>query len=153
MKKRASLGDIIEIQTKKGLNYAQFSHRYPTGGEIVRLLPGAFKERPLDFKWVETERELYYVCFPLQTAIHRGIFLIVGKAKIPEFCQEFPVLRIAMTGKDGKYGDWWLWDGKKEWRVGNILTEKQKKLSFKEFINDTLMIERIEAGWLPEQET
>jgi hypothetical protein len=49
----------------------------------------------------------------------------------------------------GKVKVWWLWDGEREWQVGE-LTEEQRGLSFREVWNDTLLIERIESGWTPE---
>ena len=44
---------------------------------------------------------------------------------------------------------WWLWDGEKEWRVGEI-TAEQRGLPIRGVWNDTLLIERIESGWTPE---
>jgi hypothetical protein len=50
-----------------------------------------------------------------------------------------------------KVDNWWLWDGVKEWRIGKISAE-QRKLSFREVVNDTMLRERIEEGWTPESD-
>ncbi len=44
---------------------------------------------------------------------------------------------------------WWLWDGEKSWKVGEI-SPAQRKLPIKEVMNDTMLIELIEDGWTPE---
>ncbi|WP_176536262.1 hypothetical protein [Rhizobium sp. L9] len=44
---------------------------------------------------------------------------------------------------------WWLWDGEKEWRIGQLSAE-QHQLSIRGVWNDTLLVERIEFGWTPE---
>jgi hypothetical protein len=51
----------------------------------------------------------------------------------------------------GKVVDWWLWDGEKEWRVGSI-SDEQRKLPIRGCWNDTMLIKRIEEGWLPEND-
>ena len=51
----------------------------------------------------------------------------------------------------GKVAIWWLWDGEKEWRVGS-LDAKQRKLPIRSVWNDTMLIERIDAGWTAESD-
>ncbi|KAB0641126.1 hypothetical protein F7R21_16180 [Burkholderia latens] len=50
----------------------------------------------------------------------------------------------------GKVENRWLWDGENEWMVGQI-TAGQRKLPIREAWNDTMLINRIEEGWLPEK--
>ena len=41
-------------------------------------------------------------------------------------------------GIDGVRGkvDWWLWDGKEDWKIGSLTTE-QRRLSIASVLNDT----------------
>jgi hypothetical protein len=50
----------------------------------------------------------------------------------------------------GQVTVWWLWDGSREWRVGSLAAD-QKKLPVRGIWNDTLLVERIESGWLPDE--
>ena len=44
---------------------------------------------------------------------------------------------------------WWLWDGEKEWKVGTLSPE-MRAFPILGIVNDTALIEMIEAGWKPE---
>ncbi|KKQ94781.1 MAG: hypothetical protein UT18_C0007G0037 [candidate division CPR2 bacterium GW2011_GWC2_39_10] len=76
---------------------------------------------------------------------------IVGNEPVSEEFNKLPLFRArGGIDTDGKVVSWWLWDGEKEWKIGN-LTPEQRKLPIREVINDTLLIERIESGWKPEE--
>src|ERR1700729_3039645 len=94
MKKEAIIGDIIEIPTKKGLAYVQFSHYHeppPHMGAIIRVLPGFFQERPEEFQTLVEQKELYYTLFPLRIYVNRKVFSVVGHADVPLHAKEFPL--------------------------------------------------------------
>jgi hypothetical protein len=153
MAQKVQIGDILEVPTKKGLAYVQFSHYHeppPHMGAVIRVLPGLFLERPKDFQSLASQKELYYTLFPVKAAVNRNIFSIAGHAAVPLHAKDFPVLRSAQIDpKTGKYcNNWWLWDGTKSWRV-DTLTDEQLDLSFKTGWNDIALIERIESGWTP----
>lgn len=141
-------GDIFEILTRKGLAYGQVTHRHKQYGELVRILPGFFREPLETFESLVGEPELFKTFIPLGAAAHRNIFRIVGNTGVPEFAQQFPIFRDGVADKTTKkVGDnWWLWDGEKEWWVG-ALTDEQRKFPIRGIWNDTLLIERIENGW------
>jgi hypothetical protein len=93
----------------------------------------------------------FYVFFPVGAAINRGLVTFVGNVPLPVSMREFPLLR--QRGRielGGEVTSWWLWDGTKKWRVGQ-LTAKQKRLSIAELMNDTLLVARVENDWRPEQ--
>ena len=49
-RKRPRIGDVFEIETPKGLAYAQFTYNYkepPVYGVLIRVLPGLYESRPL----------------------------------------------------------------------------------------------------------
>jgi hypothetical protein len=145
--RRIKIGDVVEIPTEKGLAYAQFTHKEPQWGSLLRVLPGLFTGRPTALVDLVREKPVFLSFFPLQTAVNRKIFEIVANCPIPPDAAQFPLFRApGWTDKSGKVLDWWLWDGQKSWQIGN-LTEEQKRLPIKEVINDTLLIERIQDGW------
>lgn len=150
---KARLGDIIEIKTPKGLAYAQYMHKNAEYGHLIRVLPGLFGSRPETFDKLANMKELYFIFFPLDAAVSRGIVTIISNEKIPQWTQKFPLMRRAGgRASGGKVLNWWIWDGEREWRVDK-LDDEQKKLSIAAIWNDTLLIQRICEGWLPTQES
>jgi hypothetical protein len=147
--KRIRIGDIVEIPTAKGLSYAQFSHNHVRYGALIRVLQGFYTERPSNFSRFVGEPESFCTFFPLQAAVSRGIFNILCNCAVPDFAKLFPIFRTGVEDPvTRKVKNWWLWDGEKEWNVGDITTE-QRKLPLRGIWNDTLLIERIESGWTP----
>ena len=145
-------GDVIEVPTARGLAYVQYTHKKPAWGVLIRVLPGFYVTRPSDFERVVAQKERFFVFFPLQQAVSRGIFKVVAHASVPKDAQSFPVLRgDGFTDREGRVHNWWIWDGQREWRVDS-LTDEQRRLSPREVWNDTLLIQRIEEEWVPEQE-
>jgi len=139
------IGDVFEIPTKKGLAYGQVTHRHKEHGELVRILPGFFKDPPESFKCLVQEVELFKTFTPLGAAVHRKIFRVVANETVPEFAEKFPTFR-AGNSISKKVATWWLWDGEKEWRVGTI-TEEQRKLPIRQICNAAALTERIENGY------
>ena len=147
--KRTKIGDIIEIPVSGGFRYAQYSHHNPMMGALLRILPGTYTVRPPDLKDVVNEETLYYVFFPVKEAVSRGIFQTIGNFHIPGHSERFPLFRCAsLPDREGKVQDCWLWDGNKDWRVGAMRPE-HRDLPIQEIWNDTCLVEKLEAGWLP----
>ncbi|HEV2208653.1 MAG TPA: ribonuclease E inhibitor RraB [Verrucomicrobiae bacterium] len=147
------LGDIVEIRTKSGLRYAQFSHYHSikpnNWGALLRILPGVFTTRPGDFNELASSKELFFTFFPLQAAIKRGVMEVVANESIPALAQKFPLFRSGIRNPaTGKVEVWWLWDGEKAWKVGQ-LTDAQLDLPIKQIPSYLMLVERIENGWTP----
>ena len=152
MAKRVKIGDVIEIPTSRGLAYAQYSHRKPKWGALLRVFPGFYAERPDDFGPVVEGESAFVTFFPLQAAVGRKIFEVVANLPVPERAQEFPVFRDAgFIDREGRVHDWWLWDGEKDWRPDRPI-EELRHLPILAVWNDTLLIERIEQEWTPEKD-
>jgi hypothetical protein len=150
MAKRCRIGDIIEIPTKAGLAYAQYSHHHAEMSALLRILPGDFPSRPEELASVISAKERFFVFFPLQAAVNQGVFEVVANLPVPTAAQAFPVFRTAWPDlRTGKALQWFLWYGEKSWKVES-LTAETRKLSPKEIYNDTMLIRRIETGWTPE---
>jgi hypothetical protein len=145
---RLKIGDIVEIKTGKGLVYAQYTHKHQQYGALLRVFRKFYGVRPSDFTELVRSRPAFMCFFPLGAAVNRGIVSIVDNVVVPP--EAFPTFRGGVIDPStGKVKVWWLWDGEREWRVGE-LTAEQRRLSFSEVWNDTLLIERIESGWTPE---
>jgi hypothetical protein len=78
MAKRPRIGDIIEIPTQRGLAYAQYALRDPLMGAMIRVMPELFTHPPKDFSRQTEMPPRFITFFPIGTAIHRGVFEIVG---------------------------------------------------------------------------
>lgn len=151
MPKRPRIGDVFEIPTKVGLTYAQYTHNHQANyGELVRVFDKTFRKRPVDFEKLAEHPVRFSVFFPLGVAIHRRVFEIVAHLDVRADLQPFPTFRHGFNVKPtDKVKIWFLWDGKKEWKVGE-LTSEQRRLPILEIWNDTALIEAIEQGWRPE---
>jgi len=143
---RPQIGDVIEIRTPRGLAYAQYTHEHrdpPRLGSLLRLLPGLYEARPAEFATLVEREEVFSVFLPLGAATRRGLVWIVANEAVPEAKRPFPVFRA----RNAVGGPWWMWDGKREWRArpGDTWTPR----ALQSVWNDTLLIERIAAGWVP----
>ena len=149
MKRRAQIGDVIEIPTAKGLAYAHYTHQHPTHGGLIRVFDALFESRPTGFAELVSGPVRFSTLFPVRAAINRGIFTVVGHEQIAQQNRPFPVFRGGNPDpKTKKVAAWWFWDGEKSWRVGEI-TAEERKFPLREVWNDTLLVDRIEAGWTP----
>lgn len=150
---RLETGDVIEIRTRLGFSYAQYTHDIRQYGALIRVFEHTYPERPGDIGQVVGDKVRFSVFFPLKAAVGAGIFSVVGNIPVREELQAFPVFRAGVVDPaTGKVATWWLWDGKAEQKLGK-LTEDQKKLPIRGVWNDTLLIERIESGWTPERDS
>jgi regulator of RNase E activity RraB len=143
------IGDVVEIATPKGLAYAQYSHDSERLGTLLRVLPGLSRARPDDLARIVALPERFFTFFPLAAAVSRGIVHIVGHQSVPDRARSFPLMRMSGSrDKSGRVLDWWLYDGNREWRIGQ-LAPGQEQLSIAAIWNDTLLIDRIVSGWAP----
>ncbi|GGY20444.1 hypothetical protein [Paludibacterium paludis] len=147
---KLKIGDIVEIKTGKGLTYAQYTHKHKQYGALLRVFGNFYCARPGDFAELVKNRPAFICFFPLSAAVDQGIVSIVDNVAVQSEAQAFPTFRAGVIDPSTrKVGVWWLWDGEKEWRAGE-LTAEQRKFPIRGVWNDTLLIERIESGWTPE---
>ena len=66
-------GDIFEIDTSAGKGYLHFIETDSTIGELVRILPGLYKEPPVDLEKIASSQERYMIFFPLKAAVRQKI--------------------------------------------------------------------------------
>lgn len=152
MPRKVAIGDIVEISTKKGFAYAQFTHYHeapPHWGALLRVLPGFHQERPRDFAQIVAQKESFSTFFPLKAAVSKKIFAIVGREEVPPHAKRFPFFRAGNWNPATlKVEQWWLWNGENSWKVDK-LSDEQLDWPIKEICNDRALVERIEKGWTP----
>jgi hypothetical protein len=146
----ARIGDIIEVVTRKGCAYAQHTHRHPVYGALIRVFEGTYPERPGDFEAISQAPIAFSVFFPLNSALRQKVVTTVAITAVATWNQVFPVFRSGTPHHISKKVEtWWLWDGVREWMVGN-LTPDQRSLPIRGVGNVDLLVSRIEEGWRPE---
>jgi hypothetical protein len=150
VRKRPKIGDVVEIRTSKGFSYAQYTHKDPSYGELIRVFKYIFQERPSSFKELVQGDIQFMTFFPLGIYVHRGSVGIVTHEDIPEHAQKFPVFKANNGVAADGYIYWWLWDGEKSWQIGTELTEEQKHYPDEGVINDIALLNCIEKDWTHE---
>jgi len=148
--KKLKIGDVIEISTAKGLAYAYYTHKNAMYGYMLRVFRRFYEVRPKEFGELMNSEPTFICFFPLAAAVKEKIVEVVGNVPLSPAAQKFPLFRCGLPAPgEKKVSDWWLWDGEKSWRVGEI-TEEQRKLPIRGIWNDTFLIERLESDWTPE---
>jgi hypothetical protein len=155
MRKRAKIGDIIEIEAANGSVFAQYTHEDKSRwchGALIRVFPGIHRETVVDYSVLSAQIEQFIIFFPLHAAVQREIARVVDHQPVPEWAREFPVFRVGVPYRPGaKIEDWWLRDQKKEWRIGPLPVEYHS-FPIMQIANDTSIIDKVESGWTAEQD-
>jgi Domain of unknown function (DUF4259) len=151
---RLKLGDIVEIYTSRGLAFAQYVNRHtklPNYGTLMRILPGIFPERPLDFE-PTVNAEGSYCCFwQISSDLAGGKIQIVANVAIPKQHRKMPLFKWGMlTLRTGGVSDWEIWNPKvRKLRPIAQLSEEQKDFPILDFVSLEDVTMRIENGWHP----
>ena len=149
-RKRLKIGDIVEMETCKGLAYAQYvyEHREPPElGSLVRVLQGFHDEQP-DLQTIErlVKKPHRFVTFtPLGSHIWHGDAIIVGNYPVPVCAQRFPVFKSSVNPYSPD-AIWWLWDGKNSWKVGTLSKEEQSQYPTESVYNWGGFLDYVETG-------
>lgn len=149
---KVKTGDIVEIITSRGLVYAQYTHKHKDYGSLLRVFETGYENRPKCIDNIVKEKLQFAIFFPLQAAIKQNLISVIGNCAVPKELADFPMFRAgAINPNIGKVATWWLWDGKKETKIGKLSNE-QRKLPIRGICNDTLLIEKIETYWTAEDD-
>lgn len=143
---RIKIGDLFEIITPRGKAYLHYVHQSEDMGELIRVLPNLYEERPNNLQKIVDGDELFYVFFPLKFAFKNKIVDKVGnfdssKYDKPQFMKTEHVVQDDFLG--------WYIVNTDTWQREFVesLNENQKELSPWGIWNDTLLIEKLSSGW------
>lgn len=151
--KRIQAGDIFEIETPKGKGYFQYVYINPRNGvELIRVLPGLYSEEPQNMVGLVSQKEAFFVQFPVKAAYRRKIVRMIGHHDVPTGLELPPKQMKTTHFIRGQFICWHIVDYK-TLRITPVkeLTDEQKKLSPSGIWNDTLLIEKMMEGWTPEK--
>lgn len=146
----AKKGQVYGINTSKGVAYFQYHSRNKLMGPLIRVLKGEYTKRP-DVSLLVKDETRFWTFLPVDALLRAKTIESCGVFDLPVHAKDFPLFRAGLRDKEGKVSSWWFWDGEKEWQAGD-LSEEQKKISIRSILNDTMLIKRIESGWLPEND-
>jgi hypothetical protein len=148
---KVKFGDVVELSTPAGLAYAIYTHRDSVCGAMIHVFDQLHASRPHDLAELTKTKVRFITFYPLQAAVNRNFVTVVGNVPIPDHLRAFPLFRAAgaIDPTTHRVINWWLWDGKKEWRIG-ALTSPQRKLPIRATWNHTCLVDRIAEGWRPE---
>jgi hypothetical protein len=76
--KKIQIGDIFELETAKGKGYLHYVYKDDSYGELIRILPGLYSERPSKLEGLASGKERYMIFFPVGLATRKKSIQIVG---------------------------------------------------------------------------
>jgi hypothetical protein len=143
-------GDVIEIATSGGYAYALYSHRNSEYGCLLRVWNDRHAQPLRDFGFMSVAAPSFSTFYLLGPSVRHALTTIVGNIPVPASLSEFPLFRAGgiPDPQTGKVDNWWLWDGEKEWRVGEI-TAEQRQLPIRGVVNHAALVGYIERAWTP----
>ncbi|MGK6353485.1 hypothetical protein [Parapedobacter sp. DT-150] len=152
MKRKIELGDVFELETKKGMKaYFQCAEipRDDRYLELIKIFYDLYPKRPGKID-VIVNRPFFFNEFPLKAALRRKIAEKIGNQPLPAGFKPPRYFRTENTFGPG----WQIVDSETCQRQTVIeLSEEHKKLSPWGSMNDTLILELLEKGWTLENWT
>jgi hypothetical protein len=148
--KKIKVGDIFEITTPQGNAYLHYIFKDSEIGELIRILPGLYSERPANLDPLAGAQELCLIFFPLTAAHKKQIVEIVGSYSSEKFDRP-----KYMRTEHIVYGEFLGWHiiETSTWKRKFVkkLDLAQKQLSPWGIWNDTLLVEKLVNNWTLEK--
>jgi hypothetical protein len=149
---RARPGDILEVNTPRGLAYLQYTAKHPDFGDTVRVLPGLHATRPQEWTGLHEQAE-YFAFYPVGAALRQGLVEVVGSRPIPHGLELPAALRRpGARSQDGRVLAWMVWNGEEEVLKAE-LSPAERQLPIGAIWNHEMLVLRLKTQWHPEQET
>lgn len=147
-------GDVFTVQTKLGVGVFQFVKKVRPMGSLIRVFPlDVVEKHGKDWNALVELETNFWTFFPVEAAVREGLVSKVAHCDVPVHARQTPLFRVGVPDPDTRrVSDWWLWDGEKSWRIGQI-TQEQRKLPIRASWNEARLRERLESGWLPEKDS
>ncbi len=142
---KLSLGDVCALDVEIGVGYLQLVGHDPMYGEIVKVVHDPDPLGELSEAHFDSLVQLMIVCFPVKTALRRGIvtkvasfdFEDIGERRFVRLPSRLPDGRLTWEITDRHSGDFE--------RVSS-LTEEQVRFNPAGIVNDTWIIDWINDG-------
>lgn len=153
--RRIEPGDVFELAVGNQFVALHSIGKHSNHGWAVRVTKPR-DEGLLEAAGVTDAEELYIVLIgDLAAEEVEGHVRYVGRAALPErYRAGFPVFRASASYEpSGRHApdSWWLDDGQREWRVGN-LSEHEQHYPLRRLTPARALRDLIERGWDPEWE-
>jgi hypothetical protein len=143
------IGQVLEIETPRGLAYVQYVSRHTKYGDTIRVLPGLFKARPLEFSELARERG-YFTFYPVKLAAARGLISVVAKELIPSGLEAPRRMRRPVgIARNGRVLTWFIMGDDANFGR-HELTPEERRLPIAEIWNHEFLVDRLARGWSPE---
>lgn len=153
---KKKVGDVIEIPTKKGLVYVQFTYHWahpPRMGSFIRGLEGFYKKRLTEDELCEIVKKPHWfqTFCPVHATVNIGDWERVGNFPVPEFAQKLPIFKSSMSLFNRESPDerkWSLYDEETGECLGirKLSKEERQKYPSMGGYNDTGLVIAIENG-------
>jgi hypothetical protein len=149
---RSKIGDVIEIKTRRGLAYAQYTNEAELHGSVIRVFDRLYEKRPDNLKSLPNQAVRFATFFPIAAAVKNEMVKKVGNFEVAPENKKFPLFRYGVPNPcSGKVEEWSIWDGKQYRKIENI-TEVERKLPILWVLDVTSLTELIEENWRPEND-
>jgi hypothetical protein len=120
-------GDIFEMKTSKGLAYFQFILENLTFGEMIRIIPGRFEDRPVDFEALVAADGGWTCFFPVaESVLHGQLECVAAQPLPPEFRIPESYKVAGASNAQGQTLNWWIITDGKAGRV-EVLSKDQSE--------------------------
>jgi hypothetical protein len=143
---KVELGDIFEINTRKGKSYFQCVKIDKLRWHIIKVFNQLFDETP-SLETIVNVHDCYFIGFALDVAFKRKLVERVGNIPLlPNF--ELPKYMRDKHVVGGQFLGWHIIDTT-TWKRQFVekLSAEQRRLSPWGIWNDTLLKEKLESGW------
>lgn len=145
MSTKIQIGDLFEIKSSLGLSYCQYTHSHPTHADVLRIFKTKYDSRPADVSSIVNDEIEFTVLCAVKAAHKANMLPKVGNTPVKENLREFPKFRSAANGRNLELGLWWIWDGVKEVKIGDDLSDEQKEFPRLMIRNVAAIIDLIEG--------
>lgn len=147
-KSKVRVGDVYEVCLPSGFSYVHVTARNKMLGVLIRVLSGIYDKPIPQFQELVSAQELYFTYMFVADFSKENGLRYIANVFIKE-CEVHPLMRDGIRDPaTGRVNVWRLWDGEKEWRIGD-LNESQKTLSLRQIWNCEILKRRIVDAWLP----
>jgi len=145
-RKRARVGDILELEAGGHFAYLQYIGKHPEYGDAVLVSPRLQPRQPSVTENIFSDG--YVAFYPVTAAASQGLVKVVGHVSPPALPS-----RLRRAGvRSGPRVDTWIIEDESGEVVKAKLSEEELKFPIAAIWNHDLLIQRVAEGWTPQRE-